>query len=177
MYPYPTSCRSILILFFYLSLGLPSASLLPVSPPNPVYASTLPICATCPAYLILLDLITRTILGEQYRSLSSSLYTRCLLYSPVTSYLLGPNILLSSLFSNTIILRSSLSVSDYVSHPYKMIGKTLWRLKLIDWFVIWNPSLTVFRSAETIAFSFLGTHTGGDDLHFSHPTWISTLVN
>ena len=39
---------------------------------NPVYASTLSICATCAANL-LLDLITRTILGEQYRSLSSSL--------------------------------------------------------------------------------------------------------
>ena len=32
-----------------------------------------PIRATCPAHPILLDFITRTILGEQYRSLSSSL--------------------------------------------------------------------------------------------------------
>ena len=32
-----------------------------------------PLRATCPANLILLDLITRTILGEEYRSLSSSL--------------------------------------------------------------------------------------------------------
>ena len=32
-----------------------------------------PMRATCPAPLILLDIITRTILGEQYRSLSSSL--------------------------------------------------------------------------------------------------------
>jgi hypothetical protein len=38
---------------------------------NPVHASPLPICATCPAHLILLNLITCTILGEQYRSLSS----------------------------------------------------------------------------------------------------------
>ena len=38
---------------------------------NPVHAS--PICATCPAHLILLDFTTCTILGEQYRSLCSSL--------------------------------------------------------------------------------------------------------
>ena len=39
---------------------------------NPVYTSTLSICATCPAYLILLYLITRTIMSED-KSLSSSL--------------------------------------------------------------------------------------------------------
>ena len=58
--------------------------------------------ATCPAHLILLDLITRTIFGEQYRSLSSSLCS--FLHSPVTPSLLGPNILLSTLFSNTLSL-------------------------------------------------------------------------
>ena len=47
-----------------------------------------PVRATCPAHLILLDFITRTILGEQYRSFSSSL--RSFLHSPVTSFLLGP---------------------------------------------------------------------------------------
>ena len=41
--------------------------------PHPVYASPLPIRATCPAHLIFLYFITRTILGEQNRSLSSSL--------------------------------------------------------------------------------------------------------
>ena len=50
-----------------------------------------PIRATCPAHLILLDFITRTILGEDYKSFSSSLCN--LLHSPVTSSLLGPNIL------------------------------------------------------------------------------------
>jgi len=76
-----------------------------------------PIRATCPAHLILLDLITRTVLGEQYRSLSSSLCS--FLLSPVTSSLSGPNILLNTLVPNTPSLRSSLSVSDQVSHPYK----------------------------------------------------------
>jgi len=37
---------------------------------------------------------------------------------PLTSYSLGPNIILSTLFSNTLSLPSSLNVSDHVSHPY-----------------------------------------------------------
>ena len=38
---------------------------------NPVYASSAPIHATYPTCLILLDFITQTILGEQYRSYTS----------------------------------------------------------------------------------------------------------
>jgi polysaccharide pyruvyl transferase WcaK-like protein len=44
------------------------------------------------------------------------------LHSPITSSLLGPNILLRTLFSNTLSLCSSLSVRDQVSHPYKTTG-------------------------------------------------------
>ena len=82
-----------------------------------------PIRATCPAHLILLDFIIRTILSEEYRFFSSSLYD--FLHSPVTSSLLGTNILLNNLFSNTLSLRSSLNVSDQVSHPYKTKGKII----------------------------------------------------
>jgi hypothetical protein len=42
------------------------------------------------------------------------------LHSPVTSTLLGPNTPLSTLFSNIFDRRSSLNVSDQVSHPYKL---------------------------------------------------------
>jgi len=45
------------------------------------------------------------------------------LYSPVTLSLLGPNILLSILFLNTLSLRSFFSASNQVSHPHKTTGK------------------------------------------------------
>jgi phosphate starvation-inducible membrane PsiE len=62
-------------------------------------------------------------LGEQYRSLNSSLYNS--LHSPVTLSLLGLNILLNALFSNTFSLHSSPIVSNQVLHPYKTIGKIM----------------------------------------------------
>ena len=65
-----------------------------------MYTSLLsPIRAKCPGYLILLDLITRIILGKQYRSLSLSICS--FLHSPFTSSHLGPNILFNTLFTNT----------------------------------------------------------------------------
>jgi hypothetical protein len=73
-----------------------------------------PICATCPAHRILLDSITRKILVK-YRSLTSPLFG--FLKSPITSTLL-PNILLRTLFSNSLSLRYS-RVSNQDSHPCK----------------------------------------------------------
>ena len=115
---HPTSWRPILILSYHLRLGLPS-SLFPSGFPTKIlYAPLLsPIRTTCSAHLILPDLITRTILGEEYRLLCSSL--RSFLYSPVTSSHVGPNILLNTLYSYTLSLHPSFNVSDQVSHPYK----------------------------------------------------------
>ena len=120
--PHPTSWRSISILSSHLCLGLPIGHFPSDFPTKTLYTPLFsPIHATCPAHLIQLDLISRTILGEQYRSLSSSLCS--FLHSLVTSSLLGPNIPLNTLSSNTLSLRSSFNMSDQVSHPYKTTGE------------------------------------------------------
>ena len=93
----PTFRRSILILSSHLRLGLPSSLFPSGFPTKTLYTPPIsPIDATYPTHLILLDLITRTILGEQYGSLSSTLCS--FLHSLVTSSLLGPNILLNTPF-------------------------------------------------------------------------------
>jgi hypothetical protein len=58
------------------------------------------------------------------------------MHSPVTSSPWGTNILLSTLFSKTLSLHSSLNVSDQVSQPYKTTGKIIvlyiWIVTLAD---------------------------------------------
>ena len=104
--PHPTSWRSILILISHLHQGIPSGLFPSGFPTKTLYTPLLyPIRATCYAHLILLNFIIRTIFSKQYRSLSSSLCS--FQHFPVTSSLLGPNILLDTLLSNTLSLRST----------------------------------------------------------------------
>jgi hypothetical protein len=64
---------------------------------------------------------TLIILVEEYKSRNSSLST--FLHLPVTSSLFDSNILLSTLFSNALSLRSSLNDRDQVKHPHRTTGK------------------------------------------------------
>ena len=127
--PHLTSWRSILILSSHLCLGFPSGLSLRFSHQTPVYISPPPYMLPAP--------ITQTILGEQYISLSYP--STSFLHSPVTSSLLGPNILLKILFSNTLSLRASLNASDQVSHPHKITGKINrdMILKVLNWTLVY----------------------------------------
>jgi len=80
-----------------------------------------------PTHLILLDLITQILFGEEYRSLSLPLHH--LFYYPVISALLGPHIFLSTLFSNTLspILKRNARTLDIFQCP----------MAIMSWEVSW----------------------------------------
>ena len=100
-WPIPFPWISNLILSSHLCMGLSSGFFPSTMPTKPLHA-TLPHMWS--VHLFLLDLITRIIFGENYRSLSSLLCS--FLGPPVPSSLIGPNFLLSTIFSDTHSLRS-----------------------------------------------------------------------
>ena len=80
---------------------------------DPIHLSLLTHTCPMPSHLILLHFITRKVLGGEYKSFSSSLCN--LLRFPITSSLLGPNILLNTVFSNTLSFLSSHNFKNQVS--------------------------------------------------------------
>ena len=119
-----TSWRYILILSSHLRLDLSSGLFLSGLPTKTMFCtSPIPLCVICPARLILPDVITRKkyFVTRDHKSPGYVVFST----PPVTFSLLGPNILFSTLFSNTLSLHSSLNFRYQVSHPNKTTGKIL----------------------------------------------------
>jgi hypothetical protein len=99
----PVTLWTVLIVSTHLFFGLPYGLFLSGLPTNNTYTFHFSfIRATCPAHLVIIDLIILIIIGEEYKLWSSFLCS--FLYLPVISSLFGPNVPLSTLFSNTLSL-------------------------------------------------------------------------
>jgi hypothetical protein len=115
-----SSLSKIILISSRLRLGLPSVIFLRFPHQNSLCIPLLPMCATCPAHAIFIDLILIT-LSEEYKLWSSSLFN--FLQPHIISSLFSPNIILSTLFTNTLSLYSPLIVRDQVSLPHKNATK------------------------------------------------------
>jgi hypothetical protein len=130
------SVRSIIVFFFIPSLQVMTKILNVFLIPK--------LHATCPTYAILQ--FFNLLLGEEYKLWSTSLCK--FLHLAVTSSLLGPNILISALFSNTFNARCSLNKkSKFCTHWPGSPSTVLWKLWLyvgvtatVDWSWSWSWS-------------------------------------
>ena len=168
MPPHSISCRSILILSFHLCLGLPRG-LFPFGfLTKTLYTSLLsPIRATSLAHLIL-DFITRTILGEENRSLvlrctnvlsnfhtcyilqnvmvCTACYSRCNSYLHCESNRPGHACHINRLSIGMITVRQQLSV-------FKCICK--WKHRFLTWHPVRSST---FRTTANNTWPAFGLH-------------------
>jgi hypothetical protein len=86
-------------------------------------------------------------------------------FSPVTSFLFGPNIHLNILFSNTLSLCSSSNVRDQVSRLYRTTGKNGY-----------IPSSKVERRTLTKDFEGWGGGSNVMALHLLETPWSQYMV-
>jgi hypothetical protein len=115
--------------------------------------------AQYPAHLIILNLLTRIIFPQECSLWNFSLFS---LHCPDTLFLLGSNIFLDALFSNTLSLCFTFNVGDQVSSQYKKNRQGYIFLKLICIFGhetgrqnILDQMVTAFRRVQSARhFSF-----------------------
>ena len=113
-----------------------------VSPPKPCIHLS-PIHTTCPAHLILLDFITRTILGEEYKSLNSSLCSyykdtnMLIIYTQYISILININLIPLHTFYVLLIHTISYSFKLFYVHLGSNIGSH------ITWYTLISQTLNV----------------------------------
>ena len=124
----PISVRSVSLLSFHGLLHLPSClfpSAFPTKTLHPLLLS--PMCVTCPAYLILLNLISQSYLLRiiNFEAPHYDLF----FYPLLTPASEAQRLFLGFLFSDTLSLCSSISVTDQVLHPYKTTDKIRVRME------------------------------------------------
>ena len=112
VHAFPSNFLNIHIIIF-LSSSTSSKWPLALGSPHkyPVCTCHSPIRATCTAHLILLDIMTRVIFGEEYQE-AHRCVVFCTTLSPCPS-----SLFLRTLFWNIISLFFSFGVSDQASHP------------------------------------------------------------
>ena len=100
-------------------------------PTKTLYAALVPhLLATGTFHLILLYLSSHPVFGKEYNSCSFSLSN--FFHSPVTYFLLGPNIFLANYYPIYP------NVRDQVSHPYK----TTWRI------IVWRILIFILLDSK-----------------------------